>query len=179
MRHFCKIFEQMDVVPLLHALASRPALWNENRLRTTFPGSPHAQTDDIWLFFNHVPDDMSVVADDISVIPYAWDRLPEAHDLVFNLMRRVRGRQVGRVLITRLPPGKTIPEHVDQGAPAEYFDRYQIALQCRPGCQFNIADESVNFSMGDCWWIDNRSPHSVINNSDDDRIALIVDIRSC
>lgn len=170
----------MDVVPVLNALATKPQLWNQNTLRTAFPGSPHAECDDIWLFFNEVPEDESAVIDDIRVKPYpAWYELPEVHDLVFNLMRRVGGVQLGRVLITRLAPGGQIPEHADSGAPAEYFQRYQIAMQSYPGCLFNCGEEVVNFHMGDCWWVDNSQLHSVVNNSADDRIALIVDIRTC
>lgn len=180
MRNFNKIFEGLDVVPLLSALACNSALWNANPLRTQFPGSPHSQCDDIWLFFNDIPEDKSAVIDDIAVRPYsAWAELPQARDLVFNLMRRVSGVQLGRVIITRLPPGCTIPEHVDQGAPAEFYQRFQIALQCLPGCLFNIGEEVVNFSMGEAWWIDNTKPHSVVNNSADDRIVMIVDIRTC
>lgn len=180
MRNFCKIFEGMDVVPLLAALAAKPELWNANPIRTTFPGSPHAACDDILLFFNDIPDNPLQIVDDIAVKPYpAWAELPQVHGLIFDLMRRVQGVQLGRVLITRLAPGQCIPEHEDQGAPADYYERFQIALQCLPGCLFKAGEEVVNFSMGECWWFDNRQPHSVVNNSADDRIALIVDIRTC
>lgn len=177
MRHFQKIFEMLDVVPLLNALAAKPELWNQNNLRTTFPGSPHSACDDIWLFFNDIEDEAAVI-DDIAVKPYpAWNELPQARNLVFDLMRRVEGVQLGRAMITRLPPGSTIPEHADQGAPAEYYQRYQIALKCEPGCSFRAGDEVVQFWMGDCWWFDNTVPHEVVNNSADDRLALVVDVR--
>lgn len=180
MRGFQKIFEGLDVVPLLHALAVKSHLWNANDLRTTFPGSPHAECDDIWLFFNDIPADPEAVIDDIAVKPYpAWYELPQARHLVFDLMRRIEGVQLGRVLITRLPPGKSIPEHADQGAPADYYQRYQIALQSLPGCLFSVGEEVISFAMGECWWIDNRQPHSVVNNSADDRLVLIVDVRVC
>lgn len=180
MRGFTKIFEQLDVVPLLAALATKPHLWNANPLRTTFPGSPHADCDDIWLWFNEIPTDPNDVVDDILTNPYpAWFELPQAHGLVFDLMRRVGGVQLGRVLITRLPPGKSIPEHADSGAPATFYQRFQIALQSRPGCLFSVGEEVIQFAMGECWWIDNEQPHSVLNNSDDDRLAMVVDIRTC
>lgn len=180
MRNFVKIAEQMDVVPVLNALACKPHLWNANPIRTTFPGSPHSDCDDILLWFNDIPDDPNAVINDIQTNPYpAWNELPEVHDLVFNLMRRVRGVQLGRVMITRLPPGKTIPEHADGGAPATFYQRYQIALQCLPGCNFHIGEEVIQFYMGECWWIDNSLPHSVMNNSADDRLALVIDIRTC
>ena len=178
MRSFCKIFEQLDVVPLLNALATKPHLWNANTLRTTFPGSPHAECDDIWLFFNRIPVNPAEVVNDIDVVPYAaWEELPQVRHLVFDLMRRVEGVQLGRVLITRLAPGKSIPAHADEGAPAVYYSRYQIILQSLPGCTFRVGNETVQFGMGDCWWIDNQTEHEVVNNSADHRLALIVDVR--
>jgi aspartyl/asparaginyl beta-hydroxylase (cupin superfamily) len=93
-------------------------------------------------------------------------------------MRMVEGVTLGRVIITKLPPGKKITPHVDGGAPATYFSRYQIALQSLPGALFTIGDETVNFESGEVWLIDNKKEHSVVNNSRDDRIVMIVDIRS-
>lgn len=176
MRHFLRIADSVDVAPILCALAIQPELWNANDLRTTFPGSPHAEVDDIWLMFNRTDGD---VANDIQVYPYpAWSLIP-ARDVVLNLMRRVNGTQLGRVIVTRLPPGKTIPQHVDQGAPAEFYSRYHIVLQSNAGCVARPGDEGVQFAAGEVWWFDNRAEHSVVNNSNDDRIVIIVDIRSC
>jgi hypothetical protein len=178
MRHFCKIVEGVDVVPLLNALAVNPDLWNENTLRTTHPLSPHKETDDIWCWFNKIPDNPSEVVDDLEVIPYrAWSELPHLREIVLNLMRRVDGTRLGRVMITRLAPGKTIPAHVDGGAPATYYTRYQLALQSLPGANFIIEEEVVNFRMGEVWLVNNRAEHSVVNNSADDRIVLIIDVR--
>lgn len=178
MRHFAKIHEGIDVIPLLNALAVRPDLWNENTLRTTHPQSPHQSVDDIWLLFNDVSDPTAVV-DDCEVIPYrAWDILP-VKNLVMDLMRRVDGIRLGRCLITRLAPGKTIPEHVDQGAPATYYKRYHLALQSLPGALNHSGGEAVTYRPGEFWWFDNAAPHSVVNNSADDRIALVMDVRPC
>ena len=82
-------------------------------------------------------------------------------------------------MVTRLKPGARITPHIDQGAPAEYFSRYQIALQSLPGANFRVDEETVNFRSGDAWWFDNRQEHEVVNNSADDRIVVIVDIRVC
>ncbi|QZP07772.1 aspartyl/asparaginyl beta-hydroxylase domain-containing protein [Caenibius sp. WL] len=179
MRHFLQV-GAVDPIPTLAALAVKPGLWNENPLRTQHAGTAHAEADDIWLMFNKVPNDPAEVIDDISVFPYrAWTELPHLRSLVLDLMHRVGGVQLGRVILTRLRPGKRILPHVDQGAPAEYFTRYQIALQSLPGCNFRIGDEAINFPSGSVWWIDNRTEHEVINNSADDRIVCIVDIRQC
>lgn len=180
MRHFLKIGEGVDTFPLLHALSLKPELWNAFPLRSTFPDSPHAQAEDILLWFNDVDlERPEKVINDIAVISYpAWRELPQVRSLVFDLMRRVEGVQLGRVMLTKLAPGKCITPHTDQGAPARLFRRYQVAIQSSPGSIFQIGDERVNFRTGEAWWIDNRTEHSVQNNSAEDRIALIIDIRS-
>jgi hypothetical protein len=178
MRHFQKIAEGVDFVPLLDALARNPYLWNQNPLRTQHPGTAHAQVDDIWLWFNDVSS-VEGVANDKEVVPYeAWHVLPQVRPIIFDLMRRVEGVRLGRVLITRLAPGKQITPHEDGGAPATYFTRYQIALQSLPGCLFHAGDETVNMRSGEVWQFDNTQTHSVINNSADDRLALVVDIKN-
>lgn len=178
MRHFQLIAQGLDVVPLLNALAQRPELWNEHTLRTTHPLSPHQQTDDIWIMFNDVSDVENVV-DDCETVPYrGWYELP-IRPLVLDLMRRVDGIRLGRVLISRLAPGKTIPEHVDQGAPATYYKRYHLALKSEPGALNYSGGEVISYRMGEAWWFDNSVPHSVVNNSADDRIMLAMDVRPC
>lgn len=178
MRHFLQLAAGIDVVPALNALTVNGDLWNENDLRSTYPNSPHAQVDDVWLLFSRMPINVAEVVDDIQVQPYrGWWALPAVRSLALDLMRRVDGVALGRVVITRLRPGGRIAPHADQGAPAEYFTRYQIVLQSLPGAIFRIEDEEVNFRSGDVWLINNRAEHEVINNSADDRIVCIVDVR--
>jgi Aspartyl/Asparaginyl beta-hydroxylase len=179
MRHFLRIAGGVDVLPVLHALQAKPELWNRHDLRTTHPRSPHTACDDIWVRFNaYEPDDPAAVIDAVQAVAYpAWTELPQLRGIVLDLMRRVEGVQLGRVIISRLAPGKRIEPHVDEGAPASFYRRYQIALQSLPGCVFHIEDEAVSFQAGEVWMIDNRATHWVENNSADDRIAVVVDIR--
>lgn len=179
MRNFLKIAEGADVTPLRHAIQTNPDLWDKNTLRTAHPESPHTAVSDMWVFFNAVdPLNPSATIDAVQTFPYeAWSRLPQLRPLVFDILRRVEGTQLGRVLITRLPPGKEIPLHVDEGAPATFFTRYHLAVQNRPGSLFRIEDEVVQMKPGELWLVNNCAEHGVVNNSDDDRIVLILDIR--
>lgn len=179
MRHIVKLAEGIGVTPLLNALVVNPDLWNENNLRTTHPDSPHTQTDDIWVMFNRIPSDPLEVVDDVDVIPYrAWSVLP-IQTLVLDLMRLVSGVRLGSVIISRLPPGAQIPAHVDQGAPATYYDRYHLCLQSSPGTLNISGNETVQYRAGEFYFFDNRSEHAVINNSSDDRIVIVMDVRKC
>lgn len=181
MRLFQQIAANIDVMPLLHTIQRKPHLWNRENIRTRYPQSPHHQADDIILRFNDIPDDdITKVINDKDCLNYpALAELPQARVLIFDLMRRVEGEQLGRVVITRLAPGRCITPHADQGAPAEFYDRYHVVLQNFPGSIFECGDEKVTMRSGDCWWFDNTKTHSVKNNSADDRISMIVDIRTC
>lgn len=175
MKHFLKVGE-INPTPILHALMMKSDLWNAFDLRSTYPNSPHAEVDDILLRFNDLSEPEKV-PDDIVCVPYpAWNELP-VKPVVLDLMRSVEGVGLGRVMITRLKPGGRIAPHVDQGAPAEYYRRYQFSLQSLPGATFRFDNEVVSFRSGEVWWINNRVEHEVINGSEDDRIVMIADIR--
>lgn len=184
MRNFLKIAEGVDVMPLLAALHRQPELWNQNLLRTSHPNTPHKQVEDIWLRFNDLKayeqtEDAAHVMDQHESINYpAFFALPQARSLIFALMARVEGERLGRCIITKLKPGCVIDPHVDSGDHAEYFERYHIVLQSLPGSVFNAGDESVQMRVGEVWWFNNQAEHSVINNSADDRLHLIIDIRA-
>ena len=179
MRNFLCLASGIDVTPVLRELATQPELWDQNTLRTNHANTAHKEVSDVWLWFNEVPDDAGAVINDIQTQPYpAWARVPALRQLVLDLIRRVDGVQLGRVIVTKLPPGGVISPHVDSGAPAAFYTRYQIALQSLPGAVFRCENEEVNFRSGDVWWVNNRVEHSVVNNSADDRIVCIVDIRS-
>lgn len=178
MRNFQRIAEGMDLFPVVHALQLQPELWDQHRIRTQHAETAHGQASDILVWFNDLSDPQAVI-DDREVVPFpAWEKLPQLRPVIFNLMRAVEGVRLGRVIISRLAPGKQITPHIDGGAPATFFQRYQIALQSLPGCVFTAGDESVQMRTGEAWWFDNTQLHSVLNNSADDRLALIVDVRT-
>ena len=175
MRHFHLVSDTADVGALRNAVQRQPGLWNENTLRTKHEGTVHGEVDDIWLRFNDTAGD---VIDDTECLDYpAFEKLPQSRPLVFDLMRYVEGTRLGRVIITRLPPGGKILPHADQGAPATYYERYQFILQGVRGCTFRIGEEAVEMQTGQIWWINNAEEHEVVNLGDDDRIAMIVDVR--
>ena len=170
-----------DPFPLLHAIQVFPKLWNQHSLRTMYPQSPHHQAEDIWIRFNRIDVENPLsAANDKECINYdGYYAFPQVKPLLFDLMRRVEGEQLGRVLITKLAPGKEITPHEDAGAPATFYERYHCVLQNNPGSIFNCGDETVCMKSGEIWHFDNTQIHSVLNNSRDDRLTMIADIRPC
>lgn len=184
MKYFHQLAAGINFAPLMNAIHRQPELWDQFPIRTKHPGTAHAQVSDILMRFNDLSEyertgDATTITDDKECIAYpAWDKLPQVRPIIFDLMRTVEATRLGRVIITKLPPGKTITPHVDQGAPVSYYARYMFALQCLPGALFHIGDETVNFQSGDVWFIRNDVEHSVQNNSADDRVVCIVDLKS-
>ena len=192
MSDFLRIAQGIDMMPLLSAVMRQPTLWNANTTRTHHSQSAHRIIDDILLRYNRFDptgDFVDQVCSRIEAVNQpAWSLLPQATDLVFGLMARLQGEHLGRVFISRMRPGTSIPLHTDRIPPAEaafpdrlppalYYERYQLPLQSRPGVMFEVNGQVMPMQVGECWWFRNDLPHTVINNSDADRISLIVDIR--
>jgi Aspartyl/Asparaginyl beta-hydroxylase len=175
------------MAPLRLALQTHPNLWNQHRYRTTFHGTPFRGIDDILLRYSRpelhegVDDPLALVNDTMLVQYPAWGELPEAHEVIFNLMRRCRALMLGRVIIARLPPGGVIQPHAD-----DYGDyagsanglRFHICVQGLPGCEFRCGDEAIQAKTDEVWWFDHREVHSAENHSRDDRIHLLVDMQT-
>jgi len=101
--------------------------------------------------------------------------------IVLGLMTRVHAYELGRVIVSRLPPGGRILRHADRDG--EYVQasdraRYHVVLQGLPGSLYTCGDETVCMQDGEIWWFNAHEEHEVINNSADDRIHLLVDVRT-
>ena len=179
MNHFVKIASGIDVAPLLLALQQQPRLWNQVPDRTGNPQSPHFGSDDILLRYNCSYTDHR----ECCVFP-AWAHLPQAHGLTFALMTYLQGTRLGRVIITRIHPGDTIPAHADIGKlplhydTVRYYNRYHLCLQASPGTWFRVEDERVEMQPGDIWWFDNALEHEVHNPGPAERLHMIIDINT-
>src|SRR5438552_4088155 len=172
MRNFHRLATGVNVAPLLATLMRHGELWDQDRLRTTLPGGAHGQASDILLRFGKPS------LDDIG----PFDNRPSmavlgARETVLGVMQLVGGSELGRVIITRLPPGCKIGAYADEGAYSERFTRHQIMLQCEPGNVFKCGEESLAPTSGDLFWFNHHLEHEVINNSVSSRISLIVDCR--
>lgn len=173
MRYFFKLADNVMVLPLMEQLARHHELWNADKTRTTFEGTPHAQVDDILLRFGK-PDGDDLDASDLEPMR----TLKGAKSLALSVMQLVSGSRLGRVVVTRLEPGKKILPHADvKGAYSSYYTRYHVVLQGLPGSMFSCGDETVNMLTGSAWWFNAKAEHSLSNNSRDDRVHMLVDVR--
>lgn len=185
MKNFLKLAENVNVVPLMTELGAHPELWNRDAERLMLHG-PHRETDDIWIRYrdksqNVEQKDWSNFSDEHVPVWYpAVDVLPFAKHLALDLMTFTRGEMLGGVLLYRVPAGKQIYLHTDQGWHPNYFDKYNLALQSQPGCSFFYPEtsESMEALTGDLHWFRNTVPHGVINESQDDQLILTFCIKA-
>lgn len=165
-----------DVRPLQAELAAHPSIWNEHRMRTRDANSPHREASDIWVRFLPVDDLLSNHEQLIDWYPVA-QKLPTAKDIARNLMDEVRGIYLGGILITRIPPGKQVYPHIDRGWHARTFEKFAVQIKGNDHQGFHFDEKTLITRDGDLFTFDNAFPHWVTNNSDEDRITLIVCIR--
>jgi hypothetical protein len=182
MRYFQQIAAGIDTMPMLLAIHRQPHLWNADRFRTTYPGTPHGEADDILLRYTGPSASRSVdtvIEDDEPVWLPAASALPWK-PIVLDLMRRVEAYQLDRLLITRLRPGARIAPHADNvgeyAAANDERARFHVVLQGLPGSLYHNGNEVVCMTTGSVWTFTPREVHSVENNSCDDRLHLIVDL---
>lgn len=181
---------QVDVMPLLLAIRRHSELWHEDTYLRDFPQGPFGEVDTIMLRFpvKRVVEMQEALAvesnehptiDQHECIDYpAYKVLHEARPLVMNLMHYVGGERLGRVMINRIVAGGRIFPHADTPVHAEYWTRHHICLWGLPGAVIRCGDESLQFHTGEVFWFNNSLEHDVVNNSAEERISMVVDIRT-
>ena len=106
----------------------------------------------------------------------------------FNAVRRlsdwmfktVNGKTLGRIMIVNLEPQGQVPLHVDPKDYFEMYSRFHVPFKTNPNVVFNGGEDTENEHMPLQYLsrLNNRLPHQLDNNSDENRIHLIVDIET-
>lgn len=158
--------------------------FDKYNFRRTAKGSPHSEMNDIWVRYNDVAPFLKkgslegFDSEHDSVWYPVINRLPSLKRVVFDLMNMVDGERLGGVLITKLPPKGHIKRHEDSGWHARYYDKFYVPIFNEKNSIFGFDDGIIDPNIGDAWWFDNAKPHWVTNDSNKDRVAMIVCIRT-
>ena len=169
-----------DVYPLIQEIDNNPFVWNRHKLRTETYGSPHTKISDIWVRYN----DWSTFTGDINSFnsPHesVWypvcDEIPSVKDLIEKVLEKIPGK-LGGVLITKVPPKGCIEPHIDVGWHAGYYEKFAVQLKGNKNQAFCFEDACLSALPGDLYTFDNSKLHWVFNNSDEDRMTLIICIK--
>lgn len=171
---------RVNVKELREQLDAHPELWNEIDWRKR---GAHEEVDDIWVRYNDYrkypnPTMLEFRDRHVPVWYPAWRKLPALRPIIFGLMAQEEGEMLGGVLITRVKPGCQVYPHKDDGWHVNYFDKFYVCLGGAHGARLFCKDEYMEPLPGDVHWFDNRREHWVTNESTEDRITLIVCIRT-
>lgn len=178
--NFSKVASGIDTKPVLASVTEHADLWSADTRRQDFPGSPHRATQVI-----HIRQQPTETPEAVFSELEADDTLA-AHlmlEALFPTMKSIldaigeRG-DIGRVMITRLPPGGQIEKHTDEGTYADHYDRFHLCLQADEDARFMCGGDLVGMQPGELWWFNHKKPHQVYNDGKVERIHLIVDVQA-
>lgn len=80
------------------------------------------------------------------------------------------------IRLLRLAPGSKIKEHRDRGTGYQFGNfRLHIVIRTHENVSFIVDNGEMPMKSGECWYADFDRPHSVANNSENDRVHLIID----
>jgi quercetin dioxygenase-like cupin family protein len=86
--------------------------------------------------------------------------------------------ELGGVLITHIPPGEGVAPHIDTGWHAEYYyDKYAVQLQGNKDQGFCFEGLTISAEPGQVYWFNNQKKHWVYNDSNEDRMTMIICVR--
>jgi len=180
MDSFKLISDKLDVSNAATELDANSNLFGEFNARREAPNSPHAEMEDIWLRYGDISGmiesgDYSKIADEHDSI---WLKdLPECKKICFDVMALVNGERLGGVLITRLQSGGKITPHTDGGWHAKYYNKFYVPIKNEAGSVFGFNCGDIKPEIGDVWEFNNSHTHWVNNDSESERIAMIICIK--
>ena len=85
------------------------------------------------------------------------------------------GEVLARSRLMRLNAGAQVSEHVDFNYHWYSRVRIHIPIITNPQVIFHCGDQAIHMRAGECWIFDSWRRHKVINNSDQDRVHLVID----
>lgn len=144
-------------------------------------GTPHGDVSDIWVRYNawenYTGDWAAFHGEHVSEWYPVISKIPAAWSLARKVKRLARAETLGGVLITKVPPGGHVAPHIDGGWHAGHYRKLAVQVMGNQRQGFHFEDAVLRADPGDVYEFDNSRLHWVTNESDTDRITLIVCVR--
>lgn len=104
-----------------------------------------------------------------------YDPIPAFFDDLLDMIDPDMGGYPIRIILAMLKGGGVIQTHTDAGPSLQMNARIHIPIITHQDCLFNVGNEWRHIPEGHVYRINNNDNHGVKNNSDIDRVHLIVD----
>jgi hypothetical protein len=95
---------------------------------------------------------------------------------LFSLIEQNYEGKVVRAEIVKMLKNTNIRKHTDKGEMLYITRRCHVPVITNPDVFFTVFGNTVNMKEGFCYEINNTLPHSVDNNSNMDRVHIIIDV---
>ena len=99
--------------------------------------------------------------------------------IIYELEKLTSGKYA-KSLLAKLPAGKRIAPHYDQGGPLSTYmmviRRFHVVITTNDKVLFRIGNTTKHMNSGECWEVNQNMIHEVWNDGESDRIHLIIDI---
>jgi hypothetical protein len=95
---------------------------------------------------------------------------------LFNLLENYYDGKVVRCEIINMDPNSEIKPHVDAFEFCHYARRVHIPLITNKNVFFTVLNNTINMEVGKWYEINNELPHSVKNESNQNRVHIICDV---
>ena len=167
------IIGEFDISRIVNELGKlAPEVWDLNQSRQNKFGV-HIHTKSI--FINDVPISWDGAGYYVEQY-FVNDALNSlTNDIVTKLENHFSGK-VGKTLYINLPAKQKIATHTDNGYYLTGVHRCHIPIITNDQVDFILGKQTVHMKPGVCYEINNAGLHGVVNNSDTDRIHLLIDI---
>ena len=111
-----------------------------------------------------------------SIIPWPEhiDRFPECDGFLKWFVEEYGG-ELHRAVLVKLDIGASVGLHRDGGRYYKDKDRFHLVIQGE--YLYTVNEESMIYKQGDLWWFNNKKPHKSTNISNQERVALIFDVK--
>jgi hypothetical protein len=163
-----------DIQQLKSVVKSFNSEWDEWNFRQKNYYFPHKNTESIPFFWS---TDQNIIDGVFNVISYNSQNiiLKMINDDLLFFTKKYEG-SICKLMLSKLKKQKNIMDHVDCGFLLTESHRLHLPIITNKNVIFNIENCSYNMLEGIWYEFDNTRSHSVENNSNDDRIHLMLDI---
>ena len=174
--NFVRVAQGLDVEPLIKLLDAKPELWQEIKHRQYFTGTPHKDTESIYV---RGPLKMTPYYVMYDIGSYDYPAIKYLSSALVPLMKPVLEKlvvnDIGRVLIVNLKPSGHVKKHNDQGTYADHYSRFHLVVKSNQYCSQTCGDQTQKFEVGDVWWFNHKKLHTAYNVGMTDRVHIIFD----
>lgn len=172
---FCfKYISSYDISHISKHISGFDSEWKINTSRQDQQNPVHKNTESYFILGNigeWVPGK--------NILPINVCRDKQLWKMVRPIIRDLERFHAGvasSAMIVKLMSEKDVMPHIDESEYLKSVRRSHIAIKTNDSVIFHVDKETKNIKTGECWEINNSKTHFVENNSDEERVHLIIDV---